>query len=108
MNKKAIMSLTLGLAMVYGVGTMSVFASPSEQIPQKPPITQEQQTPDNDKANVDKCENPEHANDKDCKKDHPHGKKCKKHQDNKRQMPPKDTEKKPLPPKDGEPLQHLL
>ncbi|WP_149735099.1 hypothetical protein [Propionispora hippei] len=73
-NKKA-MSLVLGLAMVYGVGAMSVYASPKTELPQTPPA-QEQQ-----------CPNSNHSNDPNCKKHHIHSDKCKL--EVKKLLPPK-------------------
>ncbi len=81
-NKK-VMSLVLGLAMVYGVGAMSVYASPQTELPATNPPAQEQQ-----------CPNPNHSNDPNCKKHHKHSDKCKL--EDKKPSPPKkqDNDKK--------------
>lgn len=96
-NKKAL-SLALGLAMVYAVGTMSVYASPKTEIPEKPPVYQNQEQ--NQNAHKEECKNPNHQNDKDCKKHHKANQNCPF--DEKKPLPPKDNDqshKKPLPDK---------
>ena len=56
LKNKAVLSLTLGLAMVYGAGTMSAFAAPNDQLPEKPPVIQNQDQNQNNypKINAEK------------------------------------------------------
>ncbi|WP_371375051.1 hypothetical protein [Sporomusa aerivorans] len=100
LKNKAVLSLTLGLAMVYGAGTMSAFAAPNDQLPEKPPVIQNQDQNQNNypKINAEKCKNPNHHQDPNCKKNHPFAEKC--NIDDKKPLPPKDNqEKKPVSPK---------
>ena len=112
LNKnKSILSLALGLAMVYGAGTISVYASPNEQLPEKPSIVQMQEHNQNQKPSEEKCKNPNHLKDPNCRKNHPFDPNYKlnekkplppqNNEDQKRPMAPKkhlEESKKPLPP----------
>jgi len=95
LKNKAVLSLTLGLVMAYGAGTMSVFAAQNDQIPERPPIVQSQDQ-DHQPIDGEKCKNPNHQKDPNCKKNHLHGEKC--NLDDKKPLPPKDDpNKKPVP-----------
>ncbi|WP_371374446.1 hypothetical protein [Sporomusa aerivorans] len=98
-KNKAVLSLTLGLVMAYGAGTMSAYAAPNDQISERPPIVQNQdQNQPKPPIDGEKCKNPNHHKDPNCKKNHPHGERC--NVDDKKPLPPKDDQnKKPVPTK---------
>ncbi|QDR79818.1 hypothetical protein [Sporomusa termitida] len=83
-KNKTVLSLALGLAMVYGAGTMSAFAAPNEQLPERPPIVHSQ----------DQNNHPiQHKSN--CDKQHPVNEPC--NTNGKKPLPPKDDQdKKPL------------
>ena len=91
MKNKKLMSLTLGLAMVYGVGTMSAFASPKTEIPEMPPFVQDQ---DEVQPPVNGDFPPAQDHDKDQKKTH----KKETNHDKKRPLPPREENKNANPP----------
>ncbi|WP_094603606.1 hypothetical protein SPSIL_054540 [Sporomusa silvacetica DSM 10669] len=100
LNKnKAVLSLALGLAMVYGAGTISVYASPNEQLPEKPSIVQAQEHNQNQKPSEETCKNSNHLKDPNCRKNHPSDPNCKL--DEKKPLPPQNNEdqKRPMPTK---------
>ncbi|HWR07326.1 hypothetical protein [Sporomusa sp.] len=88
-KNKTVLSLALGLAMVYGAGTMSAFAAPNEQLPERPPIVQDQDQNNHPNSNHHKPN---------CKKNHPLDEKC--NLDDQKPLPPNDgQDKKPVPSK---------
>jgi hypothetical protein len=83
-KNKTVLSLALGLMMVYGAGTMSAFAAPNEQLPERPPIVQDQ-----DQNNHPIQHKPN------CDKNHPIDEPC--NTNGKKPLPPKDNQdKKPI------------
>ncbi|QDR80453.1 hypothetical protein [Sporomusa termitida] len=88
-KNKTVMSLALGLAMVYSAGTMSAFASPNEQLQERPPLVQAQDQNNHPHPNQHKPN---------CKKNHPINEPC--NTGDKKPVPPKDSQnKKPVSPK---------
>lgn len=82
-KNKTVLSLALGLAMVYGAGTMSAFAAPNEQLPERPVVQSQAQNnhPSQHKPN--------------CDKKHPINEPC--NTNAKKPLPPKDKQdKKPI------------
>ena len=80
-KNKTVLSLALGLVMMYGAGTMSASAAPNEQLPTRPPIVQDQDQKNHPIQHKPNC-NKNHRIDEPC------------NTNAKKQLPPKDNQNK--------------